>query len=688
MRVTPTVDDFTADTVTQRYDDMFNPPGLTNFLGAVQVDHDVTAVRSVNFAPVSHGDTVTAALFVDGRLFRSFGSPVSVQWRPDRVVRSAQLGDLAITTTTATPPGLSGVVVDIEVTNISDAPRTVRLGLSVASSVTRTTPWRASIPPSEPNTLELAAGRAALLGRASSSAAVSVQGVDADDARVRGRSVEVDATIDAGATYRLGYAHVIAVAEEEALAAYDAAVADVPGGIAAARDSWNATLEAAFTPGNNEFSGHVPTLETSNDALRRLYWWGVLGVIWFRRDNPASVLGRVYDTLMPRNWQTTTFIWDFSLSSMIHALLDPEPMRKQIEHWIALDIHRHFGTEWQTGGPAGYWYSVNDYAMTRLVRDYVRWNGRPDFLEVKLAAHDGPARPVADHVSDWATAWERFRTSHALADYGEIDNLMECVSSYIHEVASLNAANVWCMRAAADIASLRGDDGAAADLRERAAALVPHVRELYVEGEGFWHARQPDGRMVPVRHCYDFTTVGMTIAADLPERQRAEMVEFFVRELRTPAWMRALSPYDDDASFSLRPDHQWNGAYPAWPADAARSLIELGRPDVAADWLPGLARTANQGPPAQAHLVEEAGDPVNGGAVKAPPQIPYMIDWSCSAAGAWAALVVEGFFGVRPDVDGTVWVESQLAAVDPGARLRNLRIGDALVDVSVDGVIG
>ncbi|PZF79864.1 hypothetical protein [Jiangella anatolica] len=686
MRLIPTVDDFTSDPVVQRYDDMVNPPGLTNFLGAVQVDHDVTAVRSVNFAPVSHGDTVTGALWVDGRLFRSYGVPVTIQWRPDRVVRSASLGDLTIESTTVTPPGVDGVVVDVVVTNASDAERPIRLGLSVASTVTQAGPWRAPEPPSEPNALAPAPGRAALLGRAHTTAAVSVQGLDADGARAGDRSLEVDVALAPGERYRFGYVHVVGTDADGALATFDAVAADVPGQVAAARTLWDDTLRAAFTPGNDQFSGHVPTLETSNDALRRLYWWGVLGVIWFRRDSPASHLGRVYDTLMPRYWQTTTFIWDFSLSSMIHALLDPVPMRRQIEHWIALDIHRHFGTEWQTGGPAGYWYSVNDYAMIRLVRDYVRWNGEPGFLDVELAAHDGPARPVAAHVADWATAWEGFRKEHALADYGGIDNLLECVSSYVHEVASLNAANVWCLRAAADVAALRGDGGLADDLRTKADALVPHVGELYVEGQGFWHARQPDGRLLPVRHCYDFTTVGMTIAADLSERRRDEMVEFFVRELQTPSWMRALSPYDDDAAFSVRPDHQWNGAYPAWPADAARSLIELGRPDVAAAWLPGLARTANQGPPGQAHFVEEAAEPLNGGAVKSPPQFPYLIDWACSSAGSWSALVVEGFFGVRPDVDGSVTVTSRLDSVDPGARLRNLRVGGRLVDVDATGV--
>ena len=98
--------------------------------------------------------------------------------------------------------------------------------------------------------------------------------------------------------------------------------------------------------------------------------------------------------------------------------------------------------------------------------------------------------------------------------------------------------------------------------------------------------------------------------------------------------MRALSPYDADAAFSVRPDHQWNGAYPAWPADAGRALFALGRGDVLLDWLPGLAKTANQGPCGQAHFVEEAQPAMAGGARKSPPQYPYLIDWSCSSSGA------------------------------------------------------
>ena len=244
-------------------------------------------------------------------------------------------------------------------------------------------------------------------------------------------------------------------------------VDDVDAALAASTSLWNAGLSALFTPGNDEFSGCLPLLHTDNDALRTLYWWGAMGVLWFRRDNPASVLGRTYDTLMPRHWQTTTFIWDYSLSSQVHALLDPVEMRRQLAHWVGLDIHSHFGTEWLTGGPVGYWYSVNDYAMTRLLHDYLRFTGDLGFLDLELAAADGSRATMAEHAQDWARAWHQFRSASGLADYGGIDNLLECVPGYTHEVASLNAANVWCLRQAAEIAEMQGRADEATEFARR-----------------------------------------------------------------------------------------------------------------------------------------------------------------------------------------------------------------------------
>ena len=684
----PTVHDLASDPLVHRFDEMFNPPGLTNFLGAAQVDHDLVGVRSIAFPPLAQGETVTGNLFVDGRLFRSYGLPVTFTWRPDCVIRSAVVRDLRITTTTACVQDVPAVVVDVEVRNLSGVRRPVTLGLACTSTITRNNgPWNEGESPFESNpAVEVDAPRGRLSFTSTKTGAVCIQGVDVPVTQIDRRGLEVATDLAPGGSWRFGYVVAVGADESSARSSYEWAVADVLGHVYASEQRWNDELAAVFAADNGRYGGSLPILDTDSDAMRRLYWMGIAGVIWFRRDSPASVMGRTYDTLMPRYWQTTTFIWDYSLSSMVHSLLDPHVMRRHLEHWIGTDIHTHFGTEWLTGGPIGNWYSVNDYAMTRLVRDYIRWTGDVQWLGQEIATPTQPARSVLHHLAEWGVAWQQLRKSSGLADYGEINNLLECVSTYIHEVASLNAANVWCLRVAAETASLFGDDPGAAATLTAAADLADQVRQLYFPGRGHWRARHPDGQLVPVRHCYDFATVGVTMGGDLSADQRQEMVDFFVRELQTPTWMRALSPHDPDSAFSVRPDHQWNGAYPAWPAEAAKALIQLGRPDVVADWLPGLAASANQGPFGQAHFVEEAMPLERGGARKAPPHPPYLIDWACSSSGAYASLVIESLFGVNVGLDGAVSATPALERIDPGARLRGLVIRGESYDVSASGI--
>lgn len=709
----PTVDDLAADAVTHHYDDMIAPSGLTNLIGTVRVDHDLTAVSALQFPPVSQGLTQTGVLFVDGRLFASYGVPVTHAWRPDRVVRRATVGDLEIETTTVCVPAQTAVAIDIAVRNIGASDREVQLSMSAAARVTLSEKaWLDAESPSERDraTVDgerlvfsstdtaawsvqgIVGGTAVLSGVAGASAGPAIPGRQARipeeefDVGIggngRGGELATTLTVPAGGTIRTGFVQAVGLSESDADRTYRLVSADIPGAVAAAEEFWNRQLRAAFDAEDGEFSGSLPVLETASAPLRRLYWWAVLGVIWFRRDFAGNVLGRSYDTLMPNYWGTTTFIWDYSLSSVSHALLDPAEMRNQVRHWISLDIHSHFGTSSLTGGPVGRWYSVNDYAMTRLVHDYVRFTGDTGFLEEVVGDET-----VAASVRQWATAWKTLRRDAPLADYGEIDNLLECVSSYTHEVASLNAANVWSMRAAASLADVQGDADAGAALRADADALLPAVIARYMPGQGIFAAGQPDGTLLPVRHCYDFSVVGTTIAHDLAPDVRAEMVDFFQRELQTENWMRALSPWDPDASYSPRPDHQWNGAYPAWPADAGRALAALGAPDVLTDWIEGLSRSANQGPMGQAHFVEEAVPGVNGGARKAPPQLPYIIDWACSSSGAWVELVIEALFGVSVAADGTVRAEGCVASIDPHARLHGLRVGERTYDIDASGGI-
>lgn len=694
----PTVENFTSSTTIDHFDDMINLAGLTNHVVVAQVDHDAVAVRSVNMPPVSQGDCVTGRLYLNGRLAQSYGQPVTHVWRPDRVQRQTLIEDWLIETVTVVPPGAAGIVVKITITNQGED-QELDLGIWVDSQAVKSVPWHHAEPPRGHNRLRREGARRRGIpatpprGMAYAGALSPTADVGTLQGLVQSNGQDIVDISDVDQLIRMKQqlpskgqwsgAFIIAISDEETNLdeEFDRLACDVDGAVTRSEQKWNEELADLFIPEPGITSGHLPILETNNEALRRLYWWGAMGVLWFRRENPAGIRHRHYDTLMPRYWQTTTFIWDYSLSSLVHALSDPEEMREQIVHWIGLDINQHFGTEWLTGGPAGNWYSVNQYAMIRLVYDYVTVTGDYAFLDEKVGSCD-----IGEHVRSWALEWQKKRRNSDLADYGEIDNLLECVSSYVHEVASLNAANVWCMRTAADLSRRQGLNKAAAELSQKARDLVPKVMELYRNGEGFFNARHPDGTLVPVAHCYDFSTVGTTIADDIEPTVKEEMLRFFNEQLRTPSWMRALSASDPNAGFSVRPDHQWNGAYPAWPADSARAAISLGGAEIVSDWLPGLARTANQGPPGQAHMVGEVVPTLDGGARKAPPQFPYLIDWACSSAGAWCELVIESIFGVQRHADGTVEAVPALKYFDPDARLTGLRIGNTTYMVDASGL--
>lgn len=267
----PHVTDFTSATIVDAFDDMISPPGLTNHWAVVQVGHDVAAIRSLNIPPLSQGDCVTGRLYLQGRLAQSYGQPVEVTWRPDRVVRHTRIEGFDVTTTTVTPPGRQGVLVHLDVRN-EGPDRELDLGLWIDSQATRSgAPWLAAAPPQEAN--DLRADGAMRLGTPrSTAAAVSLQalvGADGEpvhDVSLTDRLVSVTANLPAGGRWRGSYLHVLAGDETTARAEYDALRADVEAAIADSEAAWNAELAAVFTD-EPTYPGRLPELSTSNEAL-------------------------------------------------------------------------------------------------------------------------------------------------------------------------------------------------------------------------------------------------------------------------------------------------------------------------------------------------------------------------------------------------------------------------------------
>ena len=279
-RTIPTVDDLASDVITHHYDDLVAPAGLTNFLGTVQVGHDLTALHAVTFPPVSQGLAATGVLFVDGRVFESYGVPIAHAWRPDRVVRSARSPGARDRDDHGLRAGRDGgrgghprhehrgCAPYRHADPRRERPRDPRGRLVVGCGV-----------PEHPQLGRRRRGRqpARLLGRrgvrverpgtrprrrrspecraARPRSTISRSASAGSAAAANSRS---NSSLEPSGTERVGFVQSVATTREEAVAVFDRVAADVPAAVASAESFWNGQLEAIFTPGNSEYSGHLP----------------------------------------------------------------------------------------------------------------------------------------------------------------------------------------------------------------------------------------------------------------------------------------------------------------------------------------------------------------------------------------------------------------------------------------------
>ncbi len=369
-----------------------------------------------------------------------------------------------------------------------------------------------------------------------------------------------------------------------------------------AKARWEHVWKAAFTPRNDVFSGHLPK---HDGELARLYYMSVLTLLQTRRRHPAptprteiatggqciwSEAKRPLETAYvwggPEGAPSTSFLWEVEFQAPLLARLDPAVLRAQLEAMMRVDLRRHWGIETVSGAGAGMAYGVNPGAFLSCVSDYVRITGDREWALRHVDYLKSCLRPE-------------------LTDYGDCQNILECVSTYEHTVAAFNALAVAGLRF---MAELTGDKHYA----RQADSLAREVLGLY-EG-GPWACLQPDGSRRVVKTVLDFVYVGRSMTADLPDDVRRGMVEFFERELQTPDWLYALAPSDPDAltrklpSFqTYRADHQATGSYDGWPARAAGVLLRFGEREKAIGWMKRIQELTREGPFGQAHFIHPEG---------------------------------------------------------------------------------
>ena len=692
----PTLESLAADRLTYQYRDLFNCPATMNEWGYAQVGKSVSAITAIAFPPYaccgipetawSPGYLLTCELFLDGQFLAIAAPPdgnISYRWYPHCVERSQKAAGLQFTTRMFLPSKKRAVAQSIRIKNLGPA-RTFTLSFDMRGAVAqKTKPWFANSPGEADNKITYDAQHGCLLFAAQHSEVVAAQGFFPRPARVEHESMLVfDLQLGANEEKQLNFVAALAPHGREAIELHDNVHSHFAELEAANETNFASLVKSAFTPGNSDFSGHLPRLVTNDESLWKLYHNGFANLLFARRLSPDSAYGPTYLTLSGHVLPTLSFPWDTSLTSLALALLDPLPLRNLVEVWLKSDMHSHHSTDYVTGEPVGPWYAVNDTAIVRCAWRYICVTGDFAWLDKRVGE-----RTVLAGLEEHALFWKKLdHSKHGLGDYGTIENLLEVVSTYLHEVAGMNANNVHAMRVVADMHERKGNGVRAQQLRAEARSMAERInRLLYVNGKGYWRCGQPDGSFNEVRHCYDFLAVLDNMSEDLAPSQKREMAEFFWRELKSDTWMRALSQSDVDATWNIRPDHSCAGAYGAWPAMSAKGLYRVDPSAKLASWLKQVAKAGNQGPIGQGHFVEAVWPPANGGAFKASNDAPYIEDWCCIAAGSFTELVIDSIFGADLTMRNGIRMNSRLSDFDPAARLEYLPYQGALYTLSSEG---
>jgi hypothetical protein len=623
-------------------------PAVNNLRGSAQVLRDVLAVGKLSFPPITMtGDT--GSLLIDGR-------PTVLEktrWFPYQVLRRASAGDIGVETAVRMVFDESCLLFHVVLTNNGAAPRTFELKINLTAATSRHEHWGWGVPRDKTAAARFSAKTTndaqslVLSDSADHLPNCFVLGQKPDELAAGDHSGQAiwHIALKPQASFTINFALAIGQddATVQALATREAAEFDVA--FAQVQADWETRFHAMFEPGNPYFSGSLPVLVTPDREMRRVYYMSAVSLLSVYRTG-FPVQPRVFVSNTPESNCTMMYFWDTREWATAFALLDPDSLKSCLRSWLAGGIHKGYAEEYLTGTLKGPWYSANDYSVFILLDAYLNVTGDRAFLSEKIGG-----KTVLEHIDAISTAWQSLvHPGRELADYGKASNLLECVPTYINEVPSFNAANVWMMRRTAELQASSGNEKRAAELRAAAGRLLPAVLALYKPGDGVWYSLHEDGKRVEMRHVLDFTTTGLTIAADLTPAMRKEMTGFVDRELLTDHWMRAQSLSDPAAAHSDRPDHGPMGAFNAWPGETLATLCEFGEFGKALDFLHRVATVTNEGPFGQSRELmgrtHDAAVRIAERGAKGNPSQTY----NASNGGSFAESIIRGFFGYQPDL--------------------------------------
>jgi hypothetical protein len=588
-------------------------------------------------------------------------APMDYLWLPGELQRRAHLADgMEIHTLVSPLFGQRGLLEWVELRNPSSAAHTVAVRISSEGSFGREADgqWTFGSVTRLRNTAALRL-EALRPGWAGTSAVDGTWIVGCTLPGVRWQEGAFSGAVDLGPGQARSFAVVVGMgtpAEARALA--QKAGDDPAAAIAFDRNQWAALIVELYT--------QVPRVTSSNRALVDFYDRSLLSYPVARWVLPELAAHPWYATSGVDGGAMCAYLWDYSYTARLNALVSPESDRDLIRLFLRTDLSQGYALLPFSAKIVGAHYSYNDYALIRLIYHYVLLTGDRAFLS---------------EVIDGRTVWERAYAAAvyrddlakpvALIDYGTNENLLELklTDNYTHYVPSPNAERCWSYRAVDEMAGWAGRPSPG--LTHRAVDLARVIRDRLWSPTDRWFASldlkgKPHlGYSIQV---FDLLRLDM-----LDTEERAGMVSHLnEREFLSPWGVHSYSMTAPGYSPHARVDWGGPGVY---TGDA---------PELVADLLhAGYARQADE--VFSRILWWGQAMPYYPQAIRADAR-DYRRDGRANViAGATGAdMTIFGLLGLQVAIDGGVTIDPHLPAFTPDLGFAGVVVRGHHFDVGLD----
>jgi len=687
-----TLDNLASDWLPRSFTQLAALPGLTNDLGSLQIEADLTAIKHPVFPPFSAGGETTGLLLINGKSLTQCAPHVEVRWTAAAIYRRCDVDGWHLTSRTSLLPDEPGAIIEITIEN-RGAARDLSLGMLLSGRSRNTGAegyaWAVPSVPTDVFSFTKTEGLAqtvtpaslpdALLIANEGATAHTVFAVWPAPARWRRERVpewRLHLAPGARTTICLLCTFNASAAEAQRIATrWHRREAEA---FAATRARWDALWQAAFTPGNPHFSGSLPVVDSPHDAVNRLYYMGVLTLLFCRRRYPHAILPTSYLTLCPRRGEGTVYLaWDLPYTSGMLARLDPAVLDASLRLLLTAPPLDYQHTNLFDGTHFGWPCCAQPQAIFTAAINLTRWTSgtawqqapitvRPKLTSIKASPTNAAPRPAIEFVRD---ALRIHRTHHLpdspIVSFGDRGAYLECITTYAHGTAGHTALQAWALQEAAP---LLGEDTTREVTALRAAAM-----QLFDPAAGHFVCRYPDGRTEPAANLYDIGLVLSSIGEYLPASTVDALLEFVRARLITRTWAHCLDPADLDALSGIRCDHQSAGCFPAWPAQFIRGVLRAGRsPEWLTQWINGIAEVTRQGPFAQAYWAEDMHPPEAGAAAKCYDELTQGNHWAISSGVFFAEMILDGICGLHADLAGHLTVRPGLQPWQKDTRITGI----------------